>query len=220
MDKFKSLMDSIVDRFGGLIKRKNKNSHSSSREINSYDFINLNEENKNRKVKFTKSGRFNISFDLRNVKKRRYIVLTLIVVLVFFVSYFFVRVKEIDYAKLRGYVDNSTIVKQMIKGDEKMLRKLYGIERGDYEEFISYAPQNNMKANEILIIRAKEGKADEIMAKVNARIDSQSKSFQNYSKDQYEILKNKILEKEGNSVILIVTEDNGQIRTYVDESYK
>ncbi len=216
MDKFKSLIDSIIVRFDGMIRKNNKNSYSSSREVRNYGTVNLNDEKRSR----NSSGRLNFSFDIKDIKKRRYLILTLVVVLVFFVSYFFVRVKEIDYAKLRGYVDNSTIVKQMIKGDEKMLRKLYGIERGDYEQFISYAPQNNMKANEILIIKAKEGKADEIMSKVNARVDSQSKSFQNYSKDQYEILKNKILEKEGNSVILIVTEDNGKIRTYIDESYK
>ncbi|WP_244834234.1 DUF4358 domain-containing protein [Clostridium sp. BJN0001] len=149
-----------------------------------------------------------------------YAVLTLTVVFCFVLLYQVVKVKNVDIGVLNQNVQNNTDVSLMDSGDFSKLRKLYNIDKKEIQSFVLYAPKSNMQANEILIIKP-EKKEDfaSVESKIKSRIEKQTKSFENYSKDQSEIMSKHILEEKGDYIILIVSPDVTQIKKAINSNF-
>ena len=78
-----------------------------------------------------------------------------------------------------------------------------------------------MEANEILIIKPKnDSDTEKIEKAITNRINTQSDSFRNYNKEQYEILSNHILEKKDGYIILLISKDNEKIKQSLDYVFK
>lgn len=126
-----------------------------------------------------------------------YRLLAVLVVVVFVGLYKVLEVKDINISEIRNAIINSTDVSVMDEDDGTKLRKLYGVNKYDLDQFIYYGPKSNMEANEILIIKPKnDSDTEKIEKAITNRINTQSDSFRNYNKEQYEILSNHILEKK------------------------
>lgn len=150
--------------------------------------------------------------------KLYYTFLSAAVITVFILLYQVLEIKDIDAAQINTAVVNSTDVSVMQKDDGNNLRKVYGLNKRDFEQYIHYAPKSNMEANEILILKLKDEKnADSVKAVIEERIKKESDSFKNYNKEQYEILKNHILESKDGYIILIVSKDSNNINSAIDE---
>ena len=150
--------------------------------------------------------------------KLYYTFLSAAVITVFILLYQVLEIKDIDAAQINTAVVNTTDVSVMQKDDGNNLRKVYGLNKRDFEQYIHYAPKSNMEANEILILKLKDEKnADGVKAVIEERIKKESDSFKNYNKEQYEILKNHILESKDGYIILIVSKDSNNINSAIDE---
>ena len=150
---------------------------------------------------------------MKFIYKIYYRLLAVLVVVVFVGLYKVLEVKDINISEIRNAIINSTDVSVMDEDDGTKLRKLYGVNKYDLDQFIYYGPKSNMEANEILIIKPKnDSDTEKIEKAITNRINTQSDSFRNYNKEQYEILSNHILEKKDGYIILLISKDNEKIK--------
>lgn len=155
-----------------------------------------------------------------SIYRKKYLVLALVVVLIFVLAYQLVKVKNLDFATLGANIEKKVSMENFVKGNDLSLRKLYGINKIEVEKYISYVPKSNMMANEILIVKAKPEYADAILARIQKRVDAQSKSFKNYAPDQYKIMSSSILKKKGDYIYFISYENVDLINKIIKANYE
>ena len=155
-----------------------------------------------------------------SIYRKKYLVLALVVVLIFVLAYQLVKVKNLDFATLGANIEKKVSMENFVKGNDLSLRKLYGINQIEVEKYISYVPKSNMMANEILIVKAKPEYADAILARIQKRVDAQSKSFKNYAPDQYKIMSSSVLKKKGDYIYFISYENVDLINKIIKANYE
>ena len=155
-----------------------------------------------------------------SIYRKKYLVLALVVVLIFVLAYQLVKVKNLDFATLGANIEKKVSMENFVKGNDLSLRKLYGINKIEVEKYISYVPKSNMMANEILIVKAKPEYADAILARIQKRVDAQSKSFKNYAPDQYKIMSSSVLKKKGDYIYFISYENLNLINKIIKANYE
>lgn len=152
--------------------------------------------------------------------KKKYMGLAILVALVFIIAYQFVEVRNIEFSTLGPNIEKAISMDNFVKGNDLSLRKLYGINKIEVERYTSYVPKSNMLANEILILKAKPEYVDSILARIQKRVDDQSKSFKNYAPDQYKIMSASILKKKGNYIYFISHEKTDLINKVIKANYE
>lgn len=153
--------------------------------------------------------------------KREYLILATIVLAVFVGLYKVLEVKEPNMEVLKEKILNTADLTSMDEGDGQRLRKLYYIGKNEIEDFIFLAPKTNMDANEVLVLKAKSQEGmDELIEKVNGRIEKAEKNFESYRPDQYELIKDRILEVRGRYLILVISKDAKEIKDAIDQEFK
>lgn len=150
-----------------------------------------------------------------------YMFLIIIVLNVFCIMYGVLKVKEASITDINREIKKTVDVSNMVNGDGKTLRKLYGINKEEVDKFLLYAPKSNMDADEILILKIKsQDDLKAIKEKVQSRIDKQEKSFMQYRPKEYEIIKKCVLKEEGEYLIFIISKDSSMIENIVDSCFK
>lgn len=155
-----------------------------------------------------------------SIYRKKYLVLALVVVLIFVLAYQLVKVKNLDFATLGANIEKKVSMENFVKGNDLSLRNLYGINKIEVEKYTSYVPKSNMMANEILIVKAKPEYADAILARIQKRVDAQSKSFKNYAPDQYKIMSSSVLKKKGDYIYFISYENVDLINKIIKANYE
>ena len=107
------------------------------------------------------------------------------------------------------------------KGDSKKLKRFYGLNSSDYEDFALYLPSSAINVNEFLIIKVKNDKqVDEIEESVDARINKQIANFNGYSPENIAYLEDYYLTNIGQYVFFVVGEDSEKIADEFKKSIK
>ena len=70
--------------------------------------------------------------------------------------------------------------------DDMILSDLLDIDPGDVEEYAGYITMVNVSSDNLIAVKAKEGKAEDIQKKLEARRDFEVSSFEMYLQDQYD----------------------------------
>lgn len=95
-----------------------------------------------------------------------------------------------------------------VQSDNRMFKRLYQLNAGDYENVVLYIPASNMDVQELLIVKLRDSsQAESVEAAVNTRLQSQMDSFEGYGVEQYHLLENHVLEVQGNYVFYLVHSD-------------
>ncbi len=96
----------------------------------------------------------------------------------------------------------------MQQGDPQMVRRLYGLDPAAYEACILYYPNTNMGAEELLLVKLKDG-ADPapLRAAAEKRVADQLAVFEGYGPAQVALLKeHAVIEAPGNYFLFAVSE--------------
>ena len=96
----------------------------------------------------------------------------------------------------------------MQQGDPQMVRRLYGLDPAAYEACILYYPNTNMGAEELLLVKLKDG-ADPapLRAAAEKRVADQLNVFEGYGPAQVALLKeHAVIEAPGNYFLFVVSE--------------
>lgn len=92
------------------------------------------------------------------------------------------------------------------KADERMLRRLYGLNPSDYAEIVLYYPASNMGVEELLLVKLNDtAQVETVKAAIEARLAAQKQSFDGYGVEQTALLNNNaVTEVRGNYILFAV----------------
>ena len=89
----------------------------------------------------------------------------------------------------------------MKKSDDLTVKKVFGINAGDYEGVVYYKGEGIMDVNELLIVKLKSvSQASDVKKAAQNRLDEQIKNFTNYGTDQIDLLNQGVVVSRGNYV--------------------
>ena len=116
------------------------------------------------------------------------------------------RTSNADPARVAQAVTATLDMEFMQEGDNQIIKRLYGLNPGDYEACILYYPTTNMGAEELLIVKlASVSQQETVRAAVEKRLETQKNSFEGYGVEQYDLLTNRcVVEVRGNYVLFVV----------------
>lgn len=139
------------------------------------------------------------------MKRRIYISIMLLIISILMVGCGY---KDISVNKEGKKLIKMTDAKKYEKGDDKSLKKYFGLNPDDYAEVCIYVPSSSMEASELLIIKVKDqSQVDTIETAIDSRIQKQSDGFKDYAPEQYGLLQNYEISTRGNYVFYVVGKD-------------
>lgn len=99
----------------------------------------------------------------------------------------------------------------MQEAENRMVKRLYGLDPGSFEGCSLYYPVTNMDAEEVLILKLSDTSQQEAVADaVQQRLQTQRNTFEGYGVEQFDLLTNHyVLQMQGNFVLFAVGEFSG-----------
>ena len=115
-------------------------------------------------------------------------------------------VSNADPVEVAAAVTEKIDMTNMVEGDNKMVKRFYGLDPSEYDACILYYPTTNMMAEELLIVKLSDmSQQDAVRAAVEQRIATQKNTFEGYGVEQFEMLSsNAVVEIRGNYVLFVV----------------
>ncbi len=116
--------------------------------------------------------------------------------------------KEGSLAEIYADMRKENVLPPMIVVDADTAYDFYGIAPADYTESVMYIAEDSMRADEVLLFRAKDDEAAaRIKAMLGERLTAKGNEAKSYSPEQYAIIQRGKLIVNGRSLALIVSPD-------------
>ena len=124
------------------------------------------------------------------------------------------KISDADPAEVEAAVTAQLDMTSMLKADNQMVKRLYGLDPASFESCILYYPNTNMMAEEVLILKLKDTSQQEaVRTAIEARVETQKTTFDGYGVEQYALLtENCIIDIRGNFVLFVVNADCAKAR--------
>lgn len=126
---------------------------------------------------------------------------------------------ENGYAATQGHADEMNA--DYIKDYGDMLLKLMGFSAEDATDYALSISMMNVQSYGLAIVKPAEGKTETVQAGLQAFIDQQVASQENYLEDQYAIAKNaKLGVMPGGEVVMVMCEDSDTVYANIEKALK
>lgn len=113
-----------------------------------------------------------------------------------------------DFGELRKRVESELSLSDMQKGDEQLLRRLYGLNAGELKHWILYTAQDNMDVEELLLVEAaEEGQMELIRQAAEKRAETQRNNFEGYGPEQLKLIEKYVLRESEPYVLFVISKD-------------
>lgn len=114
-------------------------------------------------------------------------------------------ISDASIQKVTGRVVRAAGLTDSKAAESRMIKRFYGLNPGDYEGAVLYAPKDNMDVNEIFIVKlADVSQSKAVETAIEKRLETQIKSFEGYGPQQVALLKAHVLEVRGNYIFYMV----------------
>lgn len=92
------------------------------------------------------------------------------------------------------------------QAENRMVKRLYGLDPNSFEECLLYYPTTNMGAEEVLLVKLADASQQEaVAAAVEQRLQTQRNTFEGYGVEQFDLLTNHyVLQIQGNYALFAV----------------
>ena len=119
------------------------------------------------------------------------------------------KISSADPAEVEAAVVVELDMSAMVKADNQMVKRLYGLDPASFEGCVLYYPNTNMMAEELLILKLSDTAQQQyVRAAIEARVETQKTTFDGYGVEQYALLtENCIIDIRGNFVLFVVNAD-------------
>ena len=115
--------------------------------------------------------------------------------------------------KVQEAVYQASGLENVEQAPNRTVKRLYGLDPQDYDGLVLYAPQSNMDVNEILIVKlSNTDQASGVEDAINERLETQEKSFDGYGVEQTKLLKDHVLQVQGNYILYAVGENASKMQ--------
>ena len=120
-------------------------------------------------------------------------------------------ISNADFKDVSAAVMDTVDTANMQQAENRMVKRLYGLEPGSFEECLLYYPTTNMGAEEVLIVKLSDTVQGELVADaVQQRLQTQRNTFEGYGVEQFDLLTNHyVLQVQGNYALFVVGEFSG-----------
>ena len=96
----------------------------------------------------------------------------------------------------------------MTPADNQMIKRLYGLDPAQFDGVMCFSPLTNMASEEVLLVKLKsDDQQDMVREAIEARRDSQMRTFDGYGFEQYAMLEESIIEVHGNYILFVSPND-------------
>lgn len=96
-----------------------------------------------------------------------------------------------------------------------------GLDKELLAEGLMYMPMFNTKADEIIVLKAKDSKGvDALKDSLQKELDAQIQTWEQYLPDQYELVKNNVLKNKGNYILYATYSNVDAVEKIFDEKVK
>ena len=111
-----------------------------------------------------------------------------------------------DAEAVAAAVTETIDMTNMLRAENQMVKRLYGLDPAAFESCILYYPTTNMMAEELLIVKLSDMSQQELVrAAAEARLATQKTTFEGYGVEQFDMLTNaSVIEVRGNYVLFVV----------------
>ncbi len=132
--------------------------------------------------------------------------------LVVFVVFMFVRNSGSNkpFAEVEEAVESVIDTSTLERADDQTLKRDYGLYAEDYEGVMLYVSTFNLEAQEILLVRVKDGddaQMLEVEDAINTRIENRRNDFEGYLPEQVLLLDEAIISIRGDYIFLAISEN-------------
>lgn len=118
-----------------------------------------------------------------------------------------------DFETMRSAVLSSADLTPMEEGSNQTLKRLYGLDAGDFEAVLLCYPATNMGAEELLLVKLSDkAQQQEVEEAIRSRIQEQMDIFEGYGVSQYEMLAGSVVEVRGNYVLFCSAADPAPVQ--------
>ena len=118
------------------------------------------------------------------------------------------KISSTDMETVDKAVVSSINMDMLSEADHRMFKRLYGLNANDFADVRLYVGGSNMDVEELLIVKLKDTSQSESMqSAITERVEKQLKSFEGYGPEQCKLLKDHILDVQGNYILFIVHSD-------------
>ena len=119
------------------------------------------------------------------------------------------KISNADPAEVEAAVVAELDMSAMVKADNQMVKRLYGLDPASFEGCVLYYPNTNMMAEELLILELSDtAQLQTVRSAIEARVETQKTTFDGYGVEQYALLtENCIIDIRGNFVLFVVNAD-------------
>lgn len=134
---------------------------------------------------------------------------TVLLGLLVFMVWFLIRSegRTVDFEKLSARVTGTFVLDEMQEADERLLRRLYGLNGEEWENWCLYTAKDNMEVEELLLLEAKSREQlDEAEQAAERRAQIQMENFEGYGPEQVQLVENRTLKVTGTYLIFAVGE--------------
>lgn len=129
------------------------------------------------------------------------------------------KISETDIDSLTKNVVKAAELEGAQQAESRMVKRFYGLNPKDYEGAVLYAPEDNMDAHELLIVKLSDvSQQKDVREAIEERLDVQMKSFDGYGAEQTALLKAHVLQIEGNYVFYMVGEHAREAQKAFEDS--
>lgn len=104
-------------------------------------------------------------------------------------------------------VEEAAPMQMPMEADEEMAKDIYHLNLDDIEDYYIKSAMVMNSADNTVIVKAKEGKVDDVKKSLENRLLDVQKSFEQYLPDQKEKAANGKILVKGNYVILLINDD-------------
>lgn len=116
--------------------------------------------------------------------------------------------KRVDFAMLTRDVTENLDLSQVREADARTLRRLYGLNGDEWENWLLYTAKDNMEVEELLLLEAKSGEQLDLAEEAaQRRAETQLQNFEGYAPEQVQMLEHRVLKKAGNYLLFAVGDE-------------
>ncbi|MEG2353203.1 MAG: DUF4358 domain-containing protein [Clostridium sp.] len=129
-------------------------------------------------------------------------------------------VKDVPTKDLLEAVAAKVEVKLVPPFEGENIEEIYGLKASDYDELEIRKSPINVQANEIIIVKAKEGKVDAVKKSLEDHGKAVEQQWATYLPDQHEVTKARIINTMGNYAYLIIDGNAKDLDTIIKDKLK
>ena len=113
---------------------------------------------------------------------------------------------NVPFSTVKAKVEATIKSEGMSESTSRFFKKYYNQNAEEYDGVLLYAPNSNMDADEVLLVKTKSTEqAESLIEIIETRQQTKENTFEGYAPEQYALCQNYILDQQGSYILFVVS---------------